>query len=73
MKQEVSSKADEEHDGGERRRTNSNKYTRKEANQASQKGLKNVFDEAIRAVVAPSHRSDGKGSAKRKKKQCLIL
>lgn len=36
-----------------------------------QKGLKNVFDEAIRAVLIPAHRADG--TAKRKKKQCTIL
>lgn len=36
----------------------------------SQKGLKNVFDEAIRAVLQPPERAQ---AAKKKKKQCLIL
>jgi hypothetical protein len=36
-----------------------------------QKGLKNVFDEAIRAVLAPPDR--GVGQAKKKKKQCVVL
>lgn len=35
-----------------------------------QKGLKNVFDEAIRAVLQPPERAQ---AAKKKKKQCLIL
>jgi len=37
-----------------------------------QKGLKNVFDEAIRAVLAPADR--GQVAAKKKqKKSCIIL
>jgi hypothetical protein len=40
-----------------------------------QKGLKGVFDEAIRAVLQPPDRGGSGGGAggKRKKKQCLIL
>lgn len=36
-----------------------------------QKGLKNVFDEAIRAVLSPSARDARE--KKKKKQQCLIL
>ncbi|RSH87155.1 Rho GTPase protein rac1 [Saitozyma podzolica] len=42
-----------------------------EASSKTQKGLKNVFDEAIRAVLAPPDR--GVGQAKKKKKQCVVL
>lgn len=41
-----------------------------EASSKTQKGLKNVFDEAIRAVLQPPERAQ---AAKKKKKQCLIL
>lgn len=42
-----------------------------EASSLTQKGLKNVFDEAIKTVLAPSDRSGG--MSKRKKKSCVIL
>ncbi|KAI9637140.1 P-loop containing nucleoside triphosphate hydrolase protein [Dioszegia hungarica] len=43
-----------------------------EASSKTQKGLKNVFDEAIRAVLQPA--GDRAGAAnKRKKKNCVIL
>lgn len=42
-----------------------------EASSLTQKGLKNVFDEAIKTVLAPSDRSGG--MSKRKKKNCVIL
>lgn len=42
-----------------------------EASSLTQKGLKNVFDEAIKTVLAPSERSGG--MSKRKKKNCVIL
>ncbi|KAG7575299.1 hypothetical protein FFLO_00463 [Filobasidium floriforme] len=41
------------------------------ASSLTQKGLKNVFDEAIKTVLAPSDRSGG--MSKRKKKNCVIL
>ena len=41
-----------------------------EASSKTQKGLKNVFDEAIRAVLVPPNQSR---EAKKKKKQCVIL
>jgi Ras-related C3 botulinum toxin substrate 1 len=40
-----------------------------QASSLTQKGLKNVFDEAIRTVLSPSER----GTGKRKKKNCVIL
>ncbi|KAE8542731.1 hypothetical protein D1P53_000793 [Cryptococcus gattii VGV] len=42
-----------------------------EASSRTQKGLKNVFDEAIRAVLSPSARDSRE--KKKKKQQCLIL
>jgi hypothetical protein len=42
-----------------------------QASSLTQKGLKNVFDEAIKTVLAPSDRSGG--MSKRKKKNCVIL
>ncbi|OXG11749.1 rho family, other [Cryptococcus neoformans Tu401-1] len=42
-----------------------------EASSRTQKGLKNVFDEAIRAVLSPSARDARE--KKKKKQQCLIL
>ncbi|ORY26788.1 putative Rho GTPase [Naematelia encephala] len=42
-----------------------------EASSKTQKGLKNVFDEAIRAVLAPQDRT--RSGEKRKKKQCIVL
>ncbi|WVQ95424.1 hypothetical protein IAU59_002521 [Kwoniella sp. CBS 9459] len=44
-----------------------------EASSKTQKGLKNVFDEAIRAVLAPQERGMSQGGSKKKKKQCVIL
>jgi len=40
-----------------------------EASSLTQKGLKNVFDEAIRTVLAPQD----KGATRKKKKNCVIL
>jgi hypothetical protein len=40
-----------------------------QASSLTQKGLKNVFDEAIRTVLAPQDR----GAPKKKKKNCVIL
>ncbi|KAL7420945.1 Rho GTPase protein rac1 [Cryptotrichosporon argae] len=42
-----------------------------EASSKTQKGLKNVFDEAIRAVLAPQDRTPV--GARKKKKQCVVL
>lgn len=42
-----------------------------EASSLTQKGLKNVFDEAIKTVLAPADRSGTTG--RRKKKNCVIL
>ncbi|WWC98399.1 hypothetical protein V866_005290 [Kwoniella sp. B9012] len=44
-----------------------------EASSKTQKGLKNVFDEAIRAVLQPSIGPMNPGGSKKKKKQCVIL
>jgi len=41
------------------------------ASSLTQKGLKNVFDEAIKTVLAPADRSGTTG--RRKKKNCVIL
>ncbi|ORX40899.1 putative Rho GTPase [Kockovaella imperatae] len=43
-----------------------------EASSKTQKGLKNVFDEAIRAVLAPPNRNHVAGKRKQKK-SCIIL
>jgi hypothetical protein len=46
-------------------------YFALQASSLTQKGLKNVFDEAIKTVLAPSDRTGG--MSKRKKKNCVIL
>ncbi|CAD6574909.1 MAG: Rho GTPase protein rac1 [Tremellales sp. Tagirdzhanova-0007] len=43
-----------------------------EASSKTQKGLKTVFDEAIRAVLAPADKGQVAGK-KKQKKQCVIL
>jgi Ras-related C3 botulinum toxin substrate 1 len=46
-----------------------------EASSLTQQGLKNVFDEAIKTVLAPQGTSQGAGQGvkKRKKKDCVVL
>lgn len=44
-----------------------------EASSKTQVGLKNVFDEAIRAVLTPADRPPGQPRKSKKKQQCTIL
>jgi hypothetical protein len=46
-------------------------FSIRKASSLTQKGLKNVFDEAIKTVLAPADRSGTTG--RRKKKNCVIL